>query len=428
MIDQIERLLPDYLVRQRWFGEAGDVAVAGVEWAEVDGEAPPLLRGIVTVEPGGARYQVLVGLRPLSDTETFLEGKGRAFLGDVDGEDGPLLAYDAVVDPDLAARLLAVVAPGEEAGVVRPVQAEASNTLVVFDDRLVLKVFRRLHDGPNPDVEVGEALAAVGFEGVPEQVAAWHDGERHLAVVRRYLTGAVDAWEMARTSVRDLLDRRLPPAECGGDFSAEAERIGRRIAELHVALAEALGSAPADPAAWAEALRTGVGAAGEVPASAFDALAALDPDDAGVAMRVHGDLHLGQLLQAVDGWHVLDFEGEPLLPFADRTAPSSPLRDLAGMARSLDYAARVTAREQPGPPDDEINALADAWVDRNVAALLDGYREVEGVEALTPTAAGWDTVLDAFVLAKAAYELAYEQRHRPDWVPIPEAALAKLLA
>ncbi len=151
-------------------------------------------------------------------------------------------------------------------------------------------------------------------------------------------------------------------------------------------------------------------------------------DDPGRAIRIHGDLHLGQVLLADTGWFVLDFEGEPVRPLAERSLASSPLRDVAGMVRSFHYASRTALAERGRDLDPELVELADEWGVRAVDAYLSGYRHVEGVEALIPAAeADRDLVLWAFTLDKAVYEVLYELAHRPDWAGIPAAAVRTLV-
>jgi maltokinase len=423
----IERLLPDYLVRQRWF--AGD-AVDDVSIVELDvlREGPPQLVWAL-VAAGGVTYQVVIGLRPLDQAEPFLEGKGRGVLGDVDTDDGPMLAYDATFDPDLAPLILALAAPDEHVERVRPLSAEQSNTSVVFDERIVLKLFRRVEIGPNPDVELPGALTAAGFPHVAPTVGEWHRDGRDLAVGRGFLDGGGDGWQLALTSLRDLYASRVvDPGEAGGDIGPESFRLGQVTAELHLALAAAFGASPGEPARWADIMERSLGELDddEIPRKAFAALRGVG--DAGKSVRVHGDLHLGQVMRTDAGWFVIDFEGEPAVPLAERRLPSSPLRDVAGMLRSFHYAAEVARRDQGDAADtEELCALAALWEDHAVSCFLNGYRSVDGVAELLPRSpAAQAIVLDAFVAAKAVYEVHYERAHRPEWVDIPLAALRRL--
>jgi maltokinase len=150
-------------------------------------------------------------------------------------------------------------------------------------------------------------------------------------------------------------------------------------------------------------------------------------DDPGLAVRIHGDYHLGQVLRTDSGWFVLDFEGEPARPLAERQMRSSPLQDVAGMLRSFRYAAAVALAERDERDHAELAPLAESWGERNRKAFLDGYLSAEGVQALLPAGAAQDTILAAFELDKAVYEVLYEQAYRPDWVHIPRQAVRRLL-
>jgi len=435
---EIATLLPDFLVRQRWYGASDlELANVGIEEFEVWGDDWPYVVWMLVdawfTDESLARYQVPVGLRPLEQTERFLEGKGRGFLGDIDTPEGPALAYDALVDPELALAICNRVAPGEDVERVRSLNVEMSNTSVVFDERLIMKLFRRLADGPNPDVEVTEALAGVGFANISAPVATWRTGKIDLAVVRTFLEGGTEGWQLALTSLRDVYGSRLDPAESGGDFGPEAFRLGQISAEMHLKLADALGTSDADPAAWADTMTA---ALSKSSARALDARAITRAYDAlrhvegaGRAIRVHGDYHLGQTLRTDAGWFILDFEGEPALPLEERRKPSSPLRDVAGMLRSFHYAAYVALAERGETADqEELLALGRRWEAHVGDAFRKGYFGTDGIDTLLPTGArDRDTVLDAFILAKAVYEVGYELAHRPDWVRIPLEAVSRLV-
>jgi maltokinase len=433
------RLLPDFLPRQRWYG-AADLELTGVDTADfeiVRNDWPVLAWALVDAtfaDESTARFQVPVGLRPLDQTERFLEGKGRSFLGDIDTPEGPALVYDALVDPELASELLHHIAPDENVRRVRALNVEQSNTSVVYDERLIMKLFRRVPDGPNPDAEITEALASVGFEHISAPVATWRRDGRDLAVVRTYLGGGTEGWQLALTSLRDLYDSRLDPAEAGGDFAPEAHRLGQITGRMHVALGKALGVGPGDPEAWADSMvahlarsRARVLDAAAI-AEAFERLRQVR--EPGSSIRVHGDYHLGQTMRTNEGWFILDFEGEPAIPLEERRRPSSPLRDVAGMLRSFHYAAEVALAERGDEGvDDELQGLARRWEQRAADAFLDGYLTADGVEALLPPSeADRRNVLDAFLLHKAVYEVAYELAHRPEWVRIPLTAVSRLLA
>jgi maltokinase len=436
-------LLGGFLPRQRWY--AGSEPPARVEVTVLDArEGDPLLVWLLVdaIGVGGrdrATYQVVLGGRPSPCDCEFLQGKARVTLGEVDG----WIYYDAVVDRDLALLVLERVAADESAEVARPLVVEQSNTSVVYDERLILKLFRRVYPEPNPDVEINKLLGERGFPHVVPQLAELRYERSDLAVVRQYLLGSTDAWELAHTSLRDLLNTRLPPEEAGGDFGPEALALGDVTARLHLALAEVFGTEPGSPNDWLTGFRGQLGRLPEVVAAAGTpvadivdtaavdaALAALaDVADAGLATRIHGDLHLAQMLLGDVGWFVLDFEGEPVRPVGERVRPSSPLRDVAGMVRSFHYAARTGIAERGRDVDPELMDLADQWESRATGEFWRGYQSVPGIDELLPaSSADRESLLRAFELDKAVYEIIYELSHRPDWVDIPASAVRRMLA
>jgi maltokinase len=427
-------LLADYLPRQRWFANEAAPSAVSIRWLEVRHRDPLLAWMVVDVETepgngGPASYQLVVGGRSAVDTPDFLLGKERVTLGQVDGT----VYYDALVDPDLALGVLYEVAPGEPAEVARPLVVEQSNSSVVYDERLILKLFRRLHTEPNPDVEVNRVLGERGFAHVVPQRAELRRDGIDLAVVREYMLASNDAWELAHTSLRDLLASRLPPEQAGGDFAPEAVTLGSVTAALHVALAEAFGVHEARPDEWLADMRTqldrapaGILPDHEVIAAAYQRL--LATDDPGRAIRIHGDLHLGQFLQSDHGWYVLDFEGEPARPMEERVRPSSPLRDVAGVLRSFHYAAEATLAARGRDVDAEIAKLAVGWEERAADAFLTGYRQNPGVAELLPQSAeAQRSLVVAFGLDKSVYQAGYDHDHRPSWTPIPVSAVELLL-
>jgi len=444
LAEKLAPLLGDFLPRQRWY--AGHEPPASLVATTIDhrDDDPALVWYLLeTADAAGvpATYQVVLGGRPVGNESDFLQGKQRVTVGEVDG----LLWYDALVDPELALTVLEKVAPDESAQVARPLVVEQSNTSVVYDERLILKLFRRVHPEPNPDVEITDVLGERGFPHVVPQLAELRYEGADLAVVRQYMLGATDAWSLAHTSLRDLLGTRVAPEEAGGDFGPEAHTLGEVTGRLHLALAEAFGTGPGDPEAWLDGFRAQlerlprgeVEVGGEVVdgADLVDVVAVgavlgelLEVADAGPSLRIHGDLHLGQLLLADAGWFVLDFEGEPARPVRERLAAGSPLRDVAGMVRSFHYAAHAGLAERGRDVDDELVALTEAWETRAVAAYWHGYQGVPGIDAILPASAeDRARVLRAFELDKAVYEITYELAHRPDWVVIPAAAVRRAL-
>ena len=298
---------------------------------------------------------------------------------------------------------------------------EQSNTSIVFDEdgqpTIMLKLFRTLHHGENPDVTVQRALSNAGSPYVPLFLGnldvEWPDigrgsGTAHgtLGFAQEFLPGAQDGWAVALEAARE-----------GRDFTDAARDLGTAIAGVHGALGMALDTVEATPIdvsttgdAWQRRLRI---AASEVPAVA-DRLAEIDAVyTAALArpwprlQRIHGDLHLGQVLAVPQGgWRIVDFEGEPLRPMEERAIPDLPPRDVAGMLRSFDYASAVG-----GGPD------AADWATACREAFLDAYASSAGAVELDAV------LLRALVLDKAVYESIYEARNRPSWLPVPLAGI-----
>jgi maltokinase len=447
----VEELLGPFLGRQRWY--AGSVeppadAVAPVTtrvlWTSAD-EDHTLWLVIVAAE--GARYQVLLGERPGGDAADFLPGREDAMVGAV----GSRYLYDATVDPEMMLRLLAVVSGGAEtAERVRPVGAEQSNTSLVYDDRIILKVFRRLAEGPNPDVVVTTALAAAGFDHVAAPLASWRVDDLDLAFAQEFLAGGSEGWALALTSLRDFYNSDTDdPADAGGDFAGEASRLGAMTALMHLAMADAFGVEPDrlanggyrmlvdDVARRLDAviLTLGNDLAGAAATLVARLRAVTDP---GPALRVHGDYHLGQVMRTDTGWYVLDFEGEPARPVAARTEPASPAKDITGMFRSFHYASRFATRER-GDLARDLGVRARAWEEHNRKAFTEGYGSIRGIDGLLPAAGraallagdaalfAGDAVVVAYELDKALYELDYERAYRPDWVDIPTEAVIRIV-
>jgi maltokinase len=494
----IEDALATWLGNQRWFAGKGqglrDLAI--VADTEVVSGDPELRHLIVAVSQGTAvdYYQVLVGLRRrlpgrLTHARIGPSGDGRQ-------------AYDALHDADLTKPLLAGIAADAEIGSLRMhtiagasfdtgldslvLGSEQSNTSLVYGDESILKVFRRLSPGPNPDLEVTTALARLGSPQVAEPLG-WIEtrlegAPTSLGFLSRFLRLATDGWTLAATSVRDLYaavgeahasgtgdsesfddpssaegghrrvrgvvppedgagsgarydGRSLPSgarpgaADAGGDFAGESRRLGIATAQVHADLAAAFGTDELRSDALGELtermyrkLDLAVTAVPELAkhvdmiTDAYSELSKLRGPFP--VQRVHGDYHLGQVLRTETGWVVLDFEGEPATPLAQRRARSSPLRDVAGMLRSFDYAARHQLIGHPG--EASLSDAARDWVRRNATAFCVGYAEAGGLDPVAN-----QVLLRALQLDKAVYEVLYEARHRPSWLPIPLDSLAE---
>jgi maltokinase len=442
----LEHLLASWLVKQRWFAGKGrivhDLAIVA-DTPVVDGD-PGLRHLVVTVSHDTTvdSYQLFVGFR--SDLPPELR---HVRIGTLDG----LSVYDGLHDAVLTRPLIEAMATGAVVGALRfmpipgmPVETDAdslvltgeqSNTSLVFGESSILKVFRRLAAGPNPDLEVAAALARLGSPHVAEPygwIETRMDGATTvLAILSRYLRAASDGWSLAGTSVRDLYASGgdLAAAEAGGDFAGEAERLGIATAQVHADLADAFGTDEVQPDAIRDLaeqmfrrLDLAIAAVpemaryGDMIGAGYSDLAKLKAPIP--VQRVHGDYHLGQVMRTQTGWVVLDFEGEPASPLAQRRARSSPLRDVAGMLRSFDYAARHQVLSHPERI--RLAAAATDWVRRNSEAFCAGYAAGGGSDPAQNS-----VLLRALTLDKAVYEVMYEARHRPAWLPIPLESLAE---
>lgn len=438
----LDERLPAYLGAQRWFAgpepEPGTVAVeqANLLWSDENDEgAHRLWQLLVSVRDDC--YQLILGERPAGKPAEYLHGHEEAVVGAHDRS----YFYDATLDFELARILLEVVSNGtESATLARAMSAEQSNTSLVYDDRLILKIFRRLHAGANPDVEVTEALVGAGFEHVAAPLVHWRDDTYDLAFGQQYLAGGSDGWKLALTSLRDLYNSRetSAPADAGGDFASEAERLGRVTALMHLSLRDVYGPAAGDVVAdqWNDLLddmdrrlvevskETGKNF-DDAAAPAMARLRALE--NPGPFIRVHGDYHLGQVMRTDTGWYVLDFEGEPDRSLAERRLPHSVLKDVTGMLRSFHYATMHALVEQAFKDWGGLKPRARGWDSHNRTAFLDGYQANEAIQGLLPDPASAAAVMFAYELDKALYEFDYERGHRPEWVAIPLDALEWLV-
>lgn len=417
---------------QRWFSAVEDPTVEVRRVDTLRDGWPTLLWLLVEVRGDHGRgpsqwYQVPLGATP----ERPGHLPDSALLGRLDTPRGDAHLFDALADDELALAFAHHVAPDLHLNSVRPQTGEQSNTSLVLDERYILKLFRQVHPGPNPDVEVTERLGKVGYGGVPVPVAVWRRNQTDLAVVRRYERSRGDGWDLATSSLREMFNLRRPPRDCKLDFAREARLLGENVARLHVALAEAFGAELADGDAWATDMSAQLSrvSADRLPTDRIAAIYSRlrEADDLGAAIRIHGDLHLAQVLRLQRNWMVLDFEGEPARPLDERRRKSSPLRDVAGMTRSFQYAAAMALRNHE-EPDRELKVLADAWTVRNVNTFLAGYADVDAAHRLLPRArASRDALLSVFELDKAVYEVAYELAHRPDLADLPIRAVERLL-
>ncbi|HEY3184876.1 MAG TPA: phosphotransferase [Gaiellaceae bacterium] len=430
-----ERELIDFVTGQRWFGsKTREVMHASVVDRAVLRDSEPQLE--------------------LQLVETrFAEGTHETYQLLVSGD-----SFDALEDPRHVRELVYLVraartAPagqgvvdfnvvegyaglGQELREVRAIEAEQSNTSVVFDDELILKVFRRLEAGINPELELLRFLTEKGFENIA-QLAGWYayqgkPMDATLGILQRFVVGGRDGWELALDMIESDADAFLP----------RLRRLGEVTGRMHAVL----GSDPGDPNFSAE--ETSAESLGLLTATVDEeiervfldlpeGIPELDPirgrgeevreqlrllthiGGTGRVIRHHGDFHLGQTLWADDDWVILDFEGEPARSLPERRRKRSPLRDVAGMLRSFAYVATAAELQRGFEPP-------EGWEGRAREQFLEGYRATVD-QSLVPAGAAMDKLLSVFELEKAVYELRYELNNRPDWVRIPVAGIVRML-
>ena len=449
----LEELLPSWMVQQRWYAGKGRVPVlrkiAGLRLEDPKGEVGIDIH-LLLDESGQSMtiYQV-----PLTDRGAPLAGADHALVAITEHSSlGTRYIYDAPHDPAFVMAVLRLMVDEQHVGTAQGhrvgtsvtgqlvashvLKGEQSNTSIILDlvdtvgapaNPLICKLFRVLHNGDNPDVVVRSALSAAGSTRVPRSVghvvAEWPDAgapdgmaSGHLAFAQEFLPGVEDAWRVALASVA-----------ADADFSDQARSLGQATAEVHATLARVMTTATATDAdvdALTRSMRARhASAVSEVPAlAAYDSMVDASIEQVSSAQwpalqRIHGDYHLGQVLDVPDrGWVLVDFEGEPLRPLAERTQLDLALRDVAGMLRSFDYVAGSWEQTHAG-------RSAGEWADRARTAFLDGYAQAAGRDPREDA-----ELLDALELDKALYEVVYEARNRPTWLTIPTIAVARLLA
>lgn len=482
-LDGVMDDVAQYIKRQRWSG-AHDSELSGV--TVEDAALLPDVDATIIFTVCRARFAdgrsrdfaLPLGVRPTGDP--LAERAPTFLIGVIPSDDGGRFVYDALGDPAYvhwiwrsikeraSLRTVHATLRGElrdaqaleeaDAPSVRVLTAEQSNTSLEIGDHTFLKHLRRVETGPAHELEMAAALEQGGFTHVARVLATLmyeRDGETAtpLVIVQPYLRNSTDGWLLALTSLRDLYadaeealagadtDVTRVVTEQGGAFVAEADRLGRVVGEMHATLARAqpagAGAEPMTRAhldAWAAAMAAELDRLlqHEEPAlgalrgrrdavrSRFDELRSLQP--AGQCTRIHGDLHLGQMLRVDSGWIVLDFEGEPNRTPVERRELSTPLRDVAGMLRSFDYAAAValTDRLMPESADWEgMMSFGDEWARQNRQAFWHAYLEAVADAHLLPPPDDAVSLRRAFELQKAVYEVGYELGHRPSWVTIP---------
>jgi len=442
-----EEVLLEWVASQRWFASKskGIGHLNVLDALALRDEQPPLTAAFLEARfPAGTHelYQLLVSTRPASD------GWEAGVIDSV----YETTVYDALTDPAEGAALAGLMqrgatvegrlgqarfhwtgatgAPGD-APAVRSVGVEQSNSSNIFDDRLILKVFRRLEAGDNPELEMLRFLSGRGFENIPA-LAGWYEisGElldATLGVLSEFVADGRDGWEYTLEDPDGVIGELAELGEVTGrmhtvlasdstepDFAPD-EPGDASLSLLTATIDEEIERLFVDLPDGVEALAPIEGRGEEIR----DRLQMLSHVGVGGRLiRLHGDYHLGQTLRTPDRWVLLDFEGEPARPLIERRRKRSPLRDVAGMLRSFAYAASTLEQSSSAP---------EGWEGRARGAFLEGYLGTVEPALLPAGQQAIDKLLAIFELEKAVYELRYELNNRPDWVGIPAAGIARLL-
>ncbi len=501
-------MLPEFLPRQRWFG-AKSRQIKGttiVDWGTVDESKTAFLLLKVTYAIGEEEMYLLLLRMAFGEQASTLRAESPvAILATVMSDEGEGVLYDATFDSDSNNALLALIADaadvsfkngkmrgipssafaalrGESPLVPRRGSAEQSNTSILFGDQLILKLFRRQQPGQNPDTEIGRFFTeSTSFRNIAPfggslEYTAGDSQPWTFAMLQGLVLNEGDGWQWTLEELDryyescaaesgfgtpDPLRAAELVREHAGIYLDAASTLGRRTAEMHLALA----SSPHDPAfapqpldrAALDALRDDLTLHAQAGFDVLKESLSLLPDStvelAGLALsrrrailssyealasgpvdslrtRVHGDYHLGQVLRVKGDFVILDFEGEPARPLRERRAMQSPLKDVAGMLRSFSYAAFSALTQYTTRRPEHFNQLepwARYWETAVASEYLRAYRETAAGSSIIPQdEQGFQHLLKAYVLDKALYELVYELNNRPAWVRIPLSGILAL--
>lgn len=471
-LTELQRELPN----KRWFGDKSR-AVTSVTLVD---------HGILDERDGST---LILGLAEVAFSEgptalyslpLVVEADGRAWDATDDPERfrvlGDMLAHGHPIKSEHG--IFHFSGPGLDpgnppgAGSIRKIDGEQSNTSIVFDDSVILKFFRKVEPGPNPDLELTRVLTNEGFRSIPEQVGEIFyeptadeevvpeetpEPSIDLGIAQRFVHGGREGWVIALEHVGQLLDqiheadvpedRPLLVEERSAEILAALEQLGDATATMHVTLAREDMEAelrpepvtPEDLEHWSKdairLLNTTVAASEQLRERNDQIKRMLERlpgiESAGSRIRIHGDYHLGQVLRVPRLWYILDFEGEPARSLEDRRAKQSPLKDVAGMLRSLSYAAHASLFDRCGPDDEQwarLEPWALAWEEAARDRFLSSYlaKSHEGMFLPNDEDSILD-LLDFFELEKAIYEVGYELGARPEWVRIPLRGIERIL-
>lgn len=518
--EELERtVLPQFMRPQRWFGGKGRrlESVRFVDWGSLRTAETPVFAVLLEVRFADGKsdlYFLPLGVSTGEKAAQMRQSRQAWLIARLAGPGGEALLHDALADDDTCLSLMTAIGSQREFAMrhgqicafpttafaslaghdaqslsVERGPATSSNSLIIYGRRLMLKLFRRLEPGINPEFEIGRFLTEGRlFQRIPCVAGAieYHRSGAEpttLAILQSFVANQGDGWRHAvdqlghyydratrsaaaapdRRPLLKLADSTPPPSavEAIGDYLSAAATLGRRTAEMHRALSVDTNNPAFAPESCtpqdAEALRASIRTRGENALAALrENLDQLAPDAASTArpllqrmkqdtfgsslplppcafkIRCHGDYHLGQVLRVEDDYVIIDFEGEPLRTMADRRAKQSPLKDVAGMLRSYHSAAYagLFAFTQDHPEAfDRLQPWAELWFQWVSAAFLRDYRaEVQGEAFVPADATAFGALLDAFMLEKNYYELQYELDNRPDWVRIPLCGIHALIS
>ncbi len=499
--DQFEQLLlPAYLSRQRWFASKG-TAIERVELKSrfiFSGYSRNWLLATFRARLQGGRLEdYFVPLAVAWDSQPHPPPAGpNEVIAHIRKGDNTGTLRDALADSSFVAALIRGMGcnktvSGSESALrfshthayfplreederdIRNIGAEQSNSSTLIARKMILKAYRKLEPGIQPELEIGRYLTDVAhYRNTPPllgSIEQYDSAEQAtaLAVIQGFIPNRGDGWSFALRHLKRIFDGVFPDSSSDpgdGVSSVLAERLGARVAELHQAFTIRNGDPAFEPepieasdvARWKQQIQSEAETAFGLLANAENMLPPeqharvkallcqlaqilhlikgfeLGPGPAIMKTRFHGDLHLGQVLVAGDDFYIIDFEGEPARPFAQRRAKHSPLRDVAGMLRSLNYAAWSALFEAGAGEPEKFKILEKAaveWERKASSAFMRGYKSaIEGCSACPSDPQTFTRLLDLFIVEKALYEIRYELANRPDWSRIPVEGIMSLLA